>query len=97
MSCGIVPWSSVLCELMTPDPCHSKAIDMQRCLKANRYREGACFGAMTVMEKCCTRWKGRSSCCMFYETKRPSTVSRKNPVNDLSTDHFMLFEIFLCH
>ncbi|GFX87348.1 uncharacterized protein TNCV_3369181 [Trichonephila clavipes] len=67
MSCGIVPWASVLCELMTPDPCYSKAVDMQKCLRANRYREGVCFGSMSVMEKCCTRWKERSACCIIYE------------------------------
>ncbi|GFS92686.1 uncharacterized protein NPIL_244351 [Nephila pilipes] len=96
MSCGIVPWASVLCELMTPDPCYSKAVDMQKCLKANRYREGVCFGSMSVMEKCCTRWKERSACCILYEKTRPPSPV-KPAKNDIKRDHFMLSELFLSH
>ncbi|KAF8784714.1 Cx9C motif-containing protein 4 [Argiope bruennichi] len=98
MSCGIVPWASVLCELMTPDPCYSKALDMQRCLKANRYREGVCFSSMSVMEKCCNRWKDRSACCVLYEKSRPpSKVQTQAQHNDTERDHFILSELFISH
>ena len=98
MGCGIVPWASVLCELMTPDPCYSKAVDMQRCLKANRYQEGVCFGSMALMEKCCSRWKERSPCCLTYERLRPQHQSNHAHSEKFNQDaHFLLTELFLSH
>lgn len=87
MGCGLVPWASVLCELMKPDPCQASACEIQKCLQANKYQEEACQSAFRQMERCCTKWKDQSLSCSGFKSKnRPSDPVPVNPVKPDTVD-----------
>ncbi|GFR29162.1 hypothetical protein TNCT_138101, partial [Trichonephila clavata] len=45
------------------DPCQIYACDLQKCRKANNYKEEACVASMKSLLDCCEKWKSKSKCC----------------------------------